>query len=86
MKGIQQLLQAQGFRMISTMCVESTQRKKIGALQSLQKRLKFRGNVKNKLLLVIFTDEKIKNFLVTLDKVFANLLTTPYVITRPATT
>ena len=44
----------------------------------LQKRLEYGGNVKNKLFLVIFKSEKIKDFVLTIDKVFANLLTTPY--------
>ena len=44
----------------------------------LQKRLKYGGNVKNRLFLVIFKDEKIKDFLLTIDKAFTNLLTTPY--------
>ena len=45
----------------------------------LQKRVEYGGNVKNKLFLVIFKREKIKDFVVTIDKVFPNLLTTPYV-------
>ena len=43
----------------------------------LQKRLDYGGNVKNKLFLVIFKDEKIKEFVLVIDKVFPNLLTTP---------
>ena len=43
----------------------------------LQKRLEYGGNVKNKLFLVIFKSEKIKDFVLTIDKVFPNLLTTP---------
>ena len=46
----------------------------------LQKRLVYCGNVKNRLFLVIFKDEKIKDFLLTIDKAFTNLLTTPYMI------
>ena len=38
-KGIQQLLQAQSFRMISTMCVESEQRKKIARSDVTRKHL-----------------------------------------------
>ena len=45
----------------------------------LQRRLEYGGNVKNKLFLVIFKDEKIKELLLTIDKVFPNLLTTPYI-------
>ena len=44
----------------------------------LQKRLEYGGNVKNRLFLVIFKSEKNKDFILTIDKVFANLLTTPY--------
>ena len=44
----------------------------------LQKRLEYSGNVKNRLFLVIFKDEKIKDFVLTIDKAFTNLLTTPY--------
>ena len=43
----------------------------------LQKRLEYGGNVKNKLFLVIFKREKIKDFVFTIDKVFPNLLKTP---------
>ena len=44
----------------------------------LQKRLEYGGNVKNGLFLIIFKSEKNKDFDLTIDKVFANLLTTPY--------
>ena len=43
----------------------------------LQKRLEYDGNVKKQAFLVIFKDEKIKDFLLTIDKAFTNLLTTP---------
>ena len=45
----------------------------------LQKRLEYGGNVKNSLFLIIFQSEKNKDFDLTIDKVFANLLTTPYI-------
>ena len=44
----------------------------------LQKRLKYGGNVKINLYLVIFKSEKIKDFVLAIDKAFTNLLTTPY--------
>ena len=50
----------------------------------LQKRLEYGGNVKNRLFLVIFESEKNKDFILTIDKVFANLLTTPYIATYQA--
>ena len=46
----------------------------------LQKRLEYGGNVKSRLFLVIFKSEKNKDFILTIDKVFANLLTTPYIL------
>ena len=47
----------------------------------LKKCLEYGGNVKNKLFLVIFKSEKIKDFVLTIDKAFTNLLTTPYATT-----
>ena len=44
----------------------------------LQKRLEYGGNVKNRFFLAIFKSEKNKDFILTIDKVFPNLLTTPY--------
>ena len=46
----------------------------------LQKHLEYGGNVKNRIFLVTFKDGKIKDFLLTIDKAFTNLLTTPYLI------
>ena len=43
----------------------------------LQKRLEYGGNVKNRLFLAIFKTEKNKDFILTIDNVFPNLLTTP---------
>ena len=43
----------------------------------LQKRLEYGGNVKNRLFLAIFKSEKNKDFILTIDNVFPNLLTTP---------
>ena len=44
-KGIQQLLQVQGFRMITTMCVESKHRKKIARSDVTLKNLKIYAKV-----------------------------------------
>jgi len=44
----------------------------------LQKRLEYGGNVKNRLFLIIFKSETNKDFDLTIDKVFPNLLATPY--------